>query len=529
MTGNERIEDSIARWLQEAAPTALPQRVLATTFDRTRRTRQDSGWRAALGRPHLPRFIPALGGAAAVVVAVVLALNVGLVSVPGEPTTQPSPAPTVTPATSGSMWPQSSLEEVQAAQRLADAGDPGYTWQVAPDLEAHLGQGGPYREEIFRRFLEEKLGWEDFAWTLGGGSYEGRAGVFFLRCAPDETNAFLGGECEPTMDQLRYETVNINVAQLDRQGPTGIWVVSSWEMIEPFERPAPPEAHVVELMNGFLEARVAGEGAQPYLDIPEEDVPLLYTTTSGSPYERGGFEEVRGYDWPYGLRAFIVWLEVDGLVVVNQLFFMPPDGRPRLDYVPDGYGTDIAPTTENGQPVARLYEAFDGQVTLQVAHPWVSLYASPAIRLIPDAPGLQPTTDGGERHDWDRLALVADPVPVGMRCHDGAPADAEALAESIRSLPFLEATAPVALTAGASDALMMDMVTGARSGCAEALYDQQCPGFQSRCKMRLYLFDVPEGLSMRILAIGVIAPELDFLRAVDAATPIIDSIEFHVP
>ena len=30
------------------------------------------------------------------------------------------------------MWPQSTLEEVRAAQQRADAGDPDFTWQVDP-------------------------------------------------------------------------------------------------------------------------------------------------------------------------------------------------------------------------------------------------------------------------------------------------------------------------------------------------------------------------------------------------------------
>src|SRR3990170_2268746 len=34
------------------------------------------------------------------------------------------------PAISGEMWPQSTLDEVRAAQERADAGDPDYTWQV---------------------------------------------------------------------------------------------------------------------------------------------------------------------------------------------------------------------------------------------------------------------------------------------------------------------------------------------------------------------------------------------------------------
>jgi hypothetical protein len=47
--------------------------------------------------------------------------------------------------------------------------------------------------------------------------------------------------------------------------------------------------------------------------------------------------------------------------------------------------------------------------------------------------------------------------------------------------------------------------------------------------MRLYLFDVPEGSSMRILAIAIVAPESRFERVVEAAAPVVDSIEFHAP
>ena len=41
------------------------------------------------------------------------------------------------------------------------------------------------------------------------------------------------------------------------------------------------------------------------------------------------------------------------------------------------------------------------------------------------------------------------------------PADAEALAESIRSIPDLEATAPVAVSVGGAEGLMMDVVVAA--------------------------------------------------------------------
>jgi len=93
MAGNERFDDSIGRWLEETAPNRLPQRVLAATFERTRRTRQEPAWRAVLGRVHMPRFVPALGGAAVVVMAAVLALNFIPLFGPGGPTTQPPTQP----------------------------------------------------------------------------------------------------------------------------------------------------------------------------------------------------------------------------------------------------------------------------------------------------------------------------------------------------------------------------------------------------------------------------------------------------
>jgi hypothetical protein len=47
--------------------------------------------------------------------------------------------------------------------------------------------------------------------------------------------------------------------------------------------------------------------------------------------------------------------------------------------------------------------------------------------------------------------------------------------------------------------------------------------------MRLFLVDVPEGMSMRTLAITLMAPEARFDDVLADATPILDSIEFHAP
>ena len=327
----------------------------------------------------------------------------------------------------------------------------------------------------------------------------------------------------------------------------------------PEPRTPPSEAEVNGLLTGFLEARVAGEGAQQYLDSPEEDIPLLYATTSGVPYERAEFEPVLGIEWPYGFMAFKVRLFA-GDTVVEQLFLVPhddpdhfpADGRLRLEYQSDGFGTYIAPTTEDGQPVAVPNNFFDGAVTLQAAHPWILSGPNPFGRLIPQGPGVRPTTDGGERQDWDELLLMADPASVKVEggCQTGpSPADAKALAESIRSYP-LEATAPVAVSAGGAEGLMMDVkIEAGAIVCAAAdgggnlletvlrpVFDQNAPflvsnglatGVATGEWMRLYLFDAPEGSSMRILAIAIVAPESRFERAVEAAAPVVDSVEFH--
>jgi hypothetical protein len=45
--------------------------------------------------------------------------------------------------------------------------------------------------------------------------------------------------------------------------------------------------------------------------------------------------------------------------------------------------------------------------------------------------------------------------------------------------------------------------------------------------MRLYLLDLPEGMSARILAIAISALGSEFEHVVEAAAPILDSFEFH--
>jgi hypothetical protein len=320
--------------------------------------------------------------------------------------------------------------------------------------------------------------------------------------------------------------------------------------------PAPSSAADDDLLRDFLAARVAGEGAQQYLNVHvhDEDIPLLYATSSGAPYERAEFDRVRGIEWPYGLAAFRVRLFA-GRTVVEQLFFRgrglvyQADG---LVYQQDGFATDLAPTTEDGQPVAVSYDWAGGDVTLQVARPWVSFAPGGSvidtlgISLIPA--GAPPTTDGGERNDWDALRVMADPTLFGTCWLTGpGPADAAALAESIRSAPDVEAAPPVAVrSAKGAKAVMMDVVIAAGAstrfceheaggllslveGNAGQSFDGtgRATGHASGERMRLYLFDAPKGSSIRVLAIAIVAPKSRFKSVVRAAAPVVDSVEFR--
>ena len=465
------------------------------------------------------------------------------------------------------VWPQTSLEEVREAQELADAGDPRYTWQV-------LGPG-PFTDarqmEFITRFLQEELGWEkfnlsDFPGLYAGVPQDGLWVMLAVRCAPGQTNPLYpndpeGRECAPTIDEYRYETVMIGAEPAGIDDVSAIWVVSRWAMLQPrdvqvtgniyraddragFRRQVqqlvpPSDAEATALLEAFLQARVDGEGAEEYLTPADSQIPLLYATTSNAPYERSEFELVQGPVWPGGWREFKVRLfAAGGSTVVEQTFLVERDEDGRLVLV---YGA-LDPfkevlTTENGGALAEPYEFLDGAVTFAAAWPW-DWYVG--------GWGFAPTKTTLELDDPDQqrfdqlLALVADPLPIERGCRQGpAPADAEALARSIRSDPDLEATEPVAASVGGTPALKMDVViTSGASACDDGgapqvlrLNDHGTQGVAlgQGHRMRLYLLDLPEGLSARILAIAISAPEADFDHVMEAAEPIVDSFEFHTP
>ena len=233
------------------------------------------------------------------------------------------------------------------------------------------------------------------------------------------------------------------------------------------------------------------------------------------------------------IRAGVLGLAIAvalGWLGVNAIRSTPP-----VPAAPGGAETGPTETgpTESEGAVAEPYEFLDGQLTFSVARPWDNSVAG-------WEGGPNMVTLDLHRVYEERFMLVADPLPVGKGCEDGpAPADAEALALSIRSDPDFEATEPVVVSVGGIDALRMDVVaaTGA-SICLSVPAPQvvappptaghlgQGTPLAHGHRMRLYLIDLPGG-SARILAIAIIAPDARFEHVVEAAAPIMNSFEFH--
>lgn len=453
---------------------------------------------------------------------------------------------------SGGMWPQSTLEEVRAAQELADAGDPAYVWQVDAQLASeegwsHLVQPG--RVELVDRFLREELGWEAYLFSVwqgtdGDGASDGvHRGSVFLRCAPGRTNPLyppgrdgrLGETCAPTLDDLRYETVSVDIAQLDQRGPDGIWVVSDWRMTAPFAQadPVVAEADATALLEEFLSARIAGDGAEGYVAVPTkshimlDDMPLLYATSGGARYERFEIERISGPTWPYGEMEFTVRLFADGgdTVVEQPISFYDSGGGLQPT-------SNATATTENGRSVFVPYAFFDGDVTVTAEAPWeANIWTVSGLSL-------------GSSTSDELVQFTRDPFPAATGCTRGpAAADAAALAQAIRSNPELETTVPVAVTVGGAGGLQMevtqapDATTCLDAGSGRSLVltkpTQSIHQFADSLllgpsdRMRLYLIDLPEGTAEGVLVVAVIAGETRFDAVVEAAAPIIDSLELH--
>ena len=456
-----------------------------------------------------------------------------------------SPAPTIdsvpVPPTSVGMWPQSTLEEVRAAQELADAGDPDYTWQIGPQ-RTELDPSTHVEFELVDRFIREVLGWEAYQFNpVEGGDGDGwedgnLTDQRYLRCAPGRTNPLYppqpdfpqaGDSCAPTLDNLRYESVRLDLAQPDRLGRDGIWVVSQWQTIAPFAQtdPAPIEAQGIQRLEVFLAARIAGRLAEGYVTVDNDiDVPLLYATSGGAPYERYEIERVGGPLWPTAWMTFSIRLFSDGDAnVVEQTISWS---------VLNGALLEANATKENGQPVDLSYTSADGEVTVSAPGPWSMWWPTEAHQLgIGVWFGLMTFDD----LDSGRSIEFVDPVAYDAWCAANggspllsAPGDAAAIAQQVIADPNFETTAPVAVRVGGLEAVSIDVFAPGGMPCGGGIIiSRWIHSLQPGSRLRLYLVDLPAGMSVKTLAITVVAPKDDFEEVIAETAPIIESIEFH--
>jgi hypothetical protein len=537
---NESMDRVLADWLQEG-PEEGPREGLERSLAMTRRVTQRPGWtlaerwipmELAVARTRVQRPILAIVMLALLIVAVVAAtLFVGAQQQPPLPR---------------GMWPQGTVEEARAAQALADAGDPAYAWQV--DSSWSIDDDPLIGTEISERFLREGLGWEESidvgsAGYIAAGGADANADVF-LRCAPGRTNPISSlyrdleleiRGCAPTLDDFHYEAVTYGVGQPVRSGPTGLWVVT-WAMLPPAEQETPPsDTEANGLLRAFLAARVDGEGAEKYLlrraetaGLPfvDGEAPLLHAATGGSRYARSEFERVQGPVWPAGWTEFKVRLFAEDGTVVDQHFVVvrQENGRLGLVYGPASeYGDP--PTIEDGQA---LYSLLDGEVTVAAARTWNARAEGPTRMDL--GSGCR-----GTGFCSDNVSAVADPS-VLTGCEAGpAPADADALARNIRANTDLASSAPEVVSVGGIKALRMDVWLASGADVCDKPMALNGLSLRATDRMRLYLVDFPGG-SARVLAVAVIArdphdkaevSQQEFERVVEAATPIVESIEFH--
>ena len=109
MPTDRQLDRILGSWLEADAPGQLPDRVLRATFERTRASRQQAGWRAIPGRIQMSRTILAFAALAAVLVVAVAGLGLA-VNRPGSGaggTTAPTAtaAPTATPTPTATPRP----------------------------------------------------------------------------------------------------------------------------------------------------------------------------------------------------------------------------------------------------------------------------------------------------------------------------------------------------------------------------------------------------------------------------------------
>ena len=207
-----------------------------------------------------------------------------------------------------------------------------------------------------------------------------------------------------------------------------------------------------------------------------------------------------------------------------------------------GLWLDVHSTTENGQPIALSYGSEDGEVTVSAPSTWEAwlpgMFGGHELASGVWMGQLWRDSDSYFSDSGEHIAFV-DPVAYDAWCAANggspllsAPASAAAIAQQVIADPDFKATAPVAARIGGLEAVSLD-VSLAPGGKACGIGMIQISrwihslGWEPGLRQRLYLVDLPEGMSVETLAITVQAPEDRFEEVIAETAPIIESIEFH--
>jgi hypothetical protein len=304
-------------------------------------------------------------------------------------------------------------------------------------------------------------------------------------------------------------TLDLSIATGELVGSDGV----VWRRLE--LPPLDPDDTL--LLEAFLDARLAGGGAEHYLISEAVSVPpLMYATTEGIAYERYEIEPVLGYPLtPPGTPTVEVRLFAEDGTIVAQVFgVVARDGQRGLEY---GREWDDMPTTENWRPVPVPFGILDGEVTFAAAPPWrIDIEASEASTIF-------------QKSGWNLAWFVAaaEPLAVGSACENApAPTDARSVVQSIVADPRNQVTEAVPVRIAGIDGLRIDVTTGEGRLCAWS--SDGLSGYQGNPgRVRLYVVDLP-GESVDVLTFAYWAGPDEWDDAIDDIGPIVDSIRFQL-
>jgi hypothetical protein len=198
-------------------------------------------------------------------------------------------------------------------------------------------------------------------------------------------------------------------------------------------------------------------------------------------------------------------------------------------------------STPNGQLVVVSYTSPDGEVTVSAPSTWAYLWhgGEVAAEAAPDVWFGLVSPDYSNPESHEVIGLV-DPVAYDAWCAANggspllsAPADAAAIAHQLIADPNFETTAPVAAQIGGVEAVSIDVALAPGGRPCSTLggieISRWIHTLEPGLRLRLYLVDLPQGMSVQTLAITVVAPADSFEEFIAETAPIIESIEFHAP